>query len=411
MTRQQDDPSVLANLLKSETVLVIRGRAHAGSCDLHAEWFESATFSPLWGRQYQGNREEITAVEEDIFGEVVCRLIPDVSNEFTANPHKLHTTLPQAYQLYLKGRYLWNRRTPDALIKAIRHYREALDSDPLFALAYAGMADAYLTLGTFLFLSPQDSLPQAKRAAAKALEIDATLAEALTTLACTRAFYDWEWEDAARKFEAATALDPAYAVGRQWYGFCLCATGQFDAGFKQLHEGLELDPLSSMIETQIAAAFYLQRRFNEAIQICEKVLRTDPHFWAALLFLGQCHDCMKQYSKAVSELKAASDYSGGAPLAVASLGHALGRTGAEGEAESLLSGLMTKTSRDYVPKYCLSLVSCGLAKYDDAIKYLEGAQLERSPAIALWIRGEPRLDPLRNQLRFHQLLKNMHLDE
>jgi tetratricopeptide (TPR) repeat protein len=203
---KHEDPSVLANLLKSETILAIHGRAHASSCDLHAEWFESATRSPLWGRQYQGNREEITAVEEDMFAEVVRRLIPDLSQEFTVTPHQSHTTIPQAYQLYLKGRYLWNRRTPDALIKAIRHYREALDSDPLFALAYAGMADAYLTLGTFLFLSPRDSLPHARHAAAKALEIDETLGEALTTLACTRAFYDWEWDDAARKFEAATAL-------------------------------------------------------------------------------------------------------------------------------------------------------------------------------------------------------------
>jgi tetratricopeptide (TPR) repeat protein len=272
------------------------------------------------------------------------------------------------------------------------------------------MADAYLTLGTFLFLSPRDSLPHARHAAAKALEIDETLGEALTTVACTRAFYDWEWDDAARKFEAATALEPAYAVGRQWYGFCLCATGQFDAGLKQLDEALELDPLSPMIETQIAAAYYVQRRFNEAIHICEKVLRTDPHFWAALLFLGQCHDCMNEYSKAVSELKAASDYSGGACLAVASLGHALGRMGAKGEAEYVLSGLMTKAPREYVPKYCLSLISCGLARHDDAMQYLEDAQLERSPAIALWIRGEPRLDPLRSQPRFHQLLQKMHLD-
>jgi tetratricopeptide (TPR) repeat protein len=322
---------------------------------------------------------------------------------------KPHTTVAAAYQLYLKGRYLWNKRTSDALIRAIRNYRQALDLDPLFALALAGMADAYLTLGTFLFLPPQESFPRAKEAALRALQIDPNLAEALTTLACARAIYDCEWGDADCQFRAAIAMDPHYAVARQWYGFCLCATGDFDAGQQQLRDALVLDPLSPMIETQMAAGFYVERRYEDAIRICERVLDTDPYFWAARLFLGLCHDCLGHAGDAIASLRKASEYSGGTPLALSSLIYSLARAGAEDEATALLSDLLLRSSTGYVPAYCFALISCGLARNDEAIRRLEEAHAERSPAVALWLKGEPRLDPLRQEPRFQHLLHSMNL--
>jgi tetratricopeptide (TPR) repeat protein len=164
-----------------------------------------------------------------------------------------------------------------------------------------------------------------------------------------------------------------------------------------------------MIETQIAAGFYVERRYEDAIRICERVLDTDPYFWAARLFLGLCHDCIGHGADAIASLRKASEYSGGTPLAASSLIHALARAGAKDEATALLSDLVLRSSTGYVPAYCFALISCGLARNEEAIRHLEEARRERSPAVALWLRGEPRLDPLRQEPRFQHLLQSMNL--
>jgi tetratricopeptide (TPR) repeat protein len=204
-------------------------------------------------------------------------------------------------------------------------------------------------------------------------------------------------------------MDPHYAVARQWYGFCQCAAGKFDAGQQQLRDALVLDPLSPMIETQIAAGFYVERRYHDAIRICERVLDMDPYFWAARLFLGLCHDCLGHSEDAIASLRRASEYSGCTPLAISGLINAMARGGAKQEATVLASNLVLRSATEYVPAYCLALSSCGLARNDEALTYLEKAHAERSPAIALWLKGEPRLDRLRREPRFQRLLQSMNL--
>ena len=403
------DLAVNAETLGVKTLLVLSAKASDAAFDVHAEWLDPGSKTHLWGKRYNRLRDDLLSIEVDIFDEVAGRIAPNLPVQRVGSDRKPHTTVAAAYQLYLKGRYLWNKRTSDALIRAIRHYRQALDLDPLFALAFAGMADAYLTLGTFLFLPPQESFPRAREAAVRALQINPNLAEALTTLACARAIYDCEWKDAHCQFRAAIAMDPHYAVARQWYGFCLCATGQFDAGQQQLRDALVLDPLSPMIETQMAAGFYVERRYQDAIPICERVLDTDPYFWAARLFLGLCHDCLGHTADAIASLRKASEYSGGTPLALSSLIHSLAKAGSKDEAVALLSDLMLRVSTAYVPAYCFAMISCGLGRNDDAIERLEEAHAERSPAVALWLKGEPRLDPLRSEPRFRHLLQKMNL--
>jgi tetratricopeptide (TPR) repeat protein len=403
------DLAATANMLGVKTLLVLSAKANDAAFDVHAEWLDPGSKTHLWGKRYNRLRDDLLSIELDIFDEISGRMAPSLPVQRVGSDRKPHTTVAPAYQLYLKGRYLWNKRTSDALIRAIRNYRQALDLDPLFALALAGMADAYLTLGTFLFLSPQESFPRAKESALRALQIDPNLAEALTTLACARAIYDCEWSDADCQFRAAIAMDPHYAVARQWYGFCLCATGNFDAGQQQLRDALALDPLSPMIETQMAAGFYVERRYEDAIRICERVLDTDPYFWAARLFLGLCDDCLGHAADAIAHLRKASEYSGGTPLALSSLIHSLAKAGAKDEAITLLSDLVLRASTGYVPAYCFALISCGLGKNDQAMQRLEEALAEHSPAVALWLKGEPRLDPLRSEPRFQHLLQSMKL--
>ncbi len=403
------DLATIAETLGVKTLLVLSARASDAACDLHAEWLDTTLKTHLWGKRYDRLRDDLLSIEVDIFDEVANKIAPRLLERRVEIDRTPHTTVAPAYQLYLKGRYLWNKRTSDALIRAIRNYRQALDLDPLFALAFAGMADAYLTLGTFLFLPPQQSFPRAKEAAVRALQLDPNLAEALTTLACARAIYDCEWRDADFQFRAAIAMDPQYAVARQWYGFCLCATGNFDAGQQQLRDALVLDPLSPMIETQMAAGFYVERRYEDAIRICERVLDTDPYFWAARLFLGLSHDCLGHAGDAIASLRKASEYSGGTPLALSSLIYSLARAGVKDEVTALLSDLALRASTGYVPAYCFALISCGLGRNAEAIQRLEEAHAERSPAVALWLKGEPRLDPLRQERGFQHLLHSMNL--
>jgi len=295
------------------------------------------------------------------------------------------------------------------MMKAIQYHRRALDEDAGFALAFAGIADSYFTLGTFGFLSPADSLPGARAAAVRALELDGNLGEAHTTLAAIRAFYDWEWQNAEVEFRQAIALAPKHAPARQWYGFSLCAVGRFAAGLKILKGAIDLDPLSPMITIQLAAGYYLERRYDDAIRICKSVLDIDAQFWPGLLFLGQCLEQMGRLRDAISQLRTAAELSGGHHLAASALGHSCARAGDGETARKLLSQLEEHTATGYVPPYSLALICSGLGERDAALGYLEQAGAERSPSIGLWLRGEPRLDWLRGDPRFWNLLRSARL--
>lgn len=404
------DMRTAADMLGAQTLLVLSANAADADYDIHAEWIDPRSDTHLWGKRYHFNHGQLASIQADIFAQVAAHIAPHSVHPSQAPVQAGISSIPQAFQIYLKARYLWNKRTPDALVRAIRQYREALDLDPVFALAYAGMADAYLTLGTFLFLAPQESLPRAKQAAQRALEIDPSLAAAHTTLACARAVYDYAWDDAERLFRRALALEPQYAVARQWFGFCLCAQGRFEEGGQQIRAAHALDPLSPMIETQIAAGLYLERRYEEAAQLCERVLETDPYFWAAQMFAGVCYLALHHSAQAVAALRRACEYSASTPMALASLSHALALSGAQQEATALQSTLLLHSATKYVPAYCCALIACGLGNTEESLRALESAGEEHSPALALWLKGEPRLDPLRAEPRFQQLVAKLHLD-
>ncbi len=335
------------------------------------------------------------------------RISPDLKSSRVEEIRKRHTSSGPAYQRYLKGRYLWNQRTADALQKAIQHFRGALDQDPGFALALGGIADCHLTLGTFLFASPADSLPLARAAVTRALEIAPELSEARATLGVINAFFEWDWEGSEREFKKALDLSPQYPTARQWYGFSLCARGRFTAGRAILQSAIDLDPLSPMHHVQLAAACYLERRYDDAMALCREVLETEPRFWAAMLFLGQCHDATGRTAQAVEYLRRAAEFSADNPLAVAGLAHALAREGRSAEAEALLSDLGSRSRIEYVAPYALALICCGLGRHDDAVDFLEQAHAERSPALAFWIKGEPRLDPLRPNPTFQHIVASV----
>ncbi len=400
-----------ANYLNVTTLVTVRLVRRGEIYELNAEWLDPLAKTHLWGAQYSRVLSDLYGLEDDITFDLAGRLAPEKGPLQAVEHRPPPTNNGRAYQLYLKARHLWNKRTSDAMVKAIEHYRRALDLDPAFGLAYAGMADCHLALASFTFVPPNDSLPRAKAAARRALEIDPALGEAMTVLACVSALYEWDWLQAQREFEEAILLAPLYPVARQWYGACLCARREFVAGRKLLKSALELDQLSPMIGTQLAVGYYLEHRFAEAIRQCNSVLEIDAHFWAALLFLGLSQLATGHVETAIDRLRHAVQFSNYAPMAVAGLGQALAVAKTKDEARELLSRLTNRSSREYVPAFWLALLCCSLGEGEKALSYLEHAVAERSPTLPFWLAVEPRLDLLRHEQRFQQLLQRVGLND
>jgi tetratricopeptide (TPR) repeat protein len=316
---------------------------------------------------------------------------------------------PEAHQLYLKGRYYWNKRTAEAFDTAMRFFQQAIEKDPAYAPAYAGLADTYALLAVppSEVLPPNQAMPKAKQAALKALEIDDTLAEAHASLALVLTEYDWNWAEAEREFERAMELNPGYATARQWHAFNLAAQGRLDEALGETRKALELDPLSLIISNSVARVLYFLRRFDEAADQVRKTVEMDPAFPNAHYRLGMVYAAKGDLRGAVGEyekLQGAAAVS----LAPALLGNALGRSGDAAGARRMLERLATLSKKKYVPAAHVALVYMGLGDKDQAFRWLEKARDERSDFLR-FVKVDPLFDPLRSDARFPELVKGVGL--
>lgn len=307
-----------------------------------------------------------------------------------------------AYRLYLKGRYFWDKRSAESIAKAEEYYRRALAVDPGFTLAYAGIADCNLILATFEFQPPEKFIGKAKAAAESILRYGAPLAEAHTTLGCIQAFYDRDWQNAEASFQLATKLDPNYSTAWQWQGMCRCALGRTGAGISDLRTGAERDPLSLMVNTQLACGLYMAERYAEAEDTCNLVLEMDPNFWPACYFRGLIYEQQGLFAQAVRDLQQAIESSGGDCLPRAALAHVHARAGGRRDAQRIVRQLQQERSK-YVSRWSLALAYAGLQESERALKLLRESVTMRSPQPAIFLCTEPRLDYLRSDPRFQQL--------
>ncbi len=404
---KQDDIRHIADTLGVTKIIEGSVRKSGNRIRVTAQLINASDGTHQWSQRYDRELSDVFAVQEEIAAAIAQALQVTLAPK-SASAQRNQPSLP-AYEAYLRGRHLWNKRTADSLMKAIQFYQQALDHDPGFAPAFAGIADCYLILATFAFASPVVGMPRAKAAVTRALELDPGLEESRATLGCIRSFYDWDWAGAEREFQRAIAFAPKYSVARQWYGASLCSIGRFAEGREQLRAALQLDPLSPMIGTQLAVGYYLERRHNDAIRECANVLDLDPGFWVAWYYLGVSQEALGGPDDAMPSLKKAVHLSAEGPVACASLGHALARSGKKEEAERVLSALQRRSESGYIPPYAMALVCCGLGRNSDALAWLEQALEERSPAIALWLKGEPQLDLLRSDIRFQRILQSAGL--
>jgi Flp pilus assembly protein TadD len=323
---------------------------------------------------------------------------------------KHSTENPEAYSLYLEGRYHWNKRNNESLRKAIELFKQAIEKDPLYALAYTGVADSYSLLDQYGTLPLRDSILLARAAAVKALELDDRLAEAHTSLAEVEMSYEWNWSNAERRLRTAIALNPNYATAHHWLANCLMTTGRFDEAFTEMNRSLELDPLSLIMIRDKGVLFYYARQYDHAVRQARRTLDLDANFALAHRLLAIAYERKGKYDEAEAELHIWGDLTNDQPRTQAALGHLYAVSGNKVAARSILHQLEMDIALRKDLAYAVVLIYTGLGEINQAFEWLNKAYEDRSGALGT-IKIDPKVDALRSDPRFPQILRKMGLEK
>ena len=270
------DPLTIGRDLKVRTVLAGRVMLRGENLTIQTELVDVDKESQLWGEQYDRKMSDILIIQKEIASEISERLRLRLTGNDQKRLSKGYTDNSEAYQLYLKGRYYWNKRTEEAVARAVDYYKQASDKDPTYALAYDGLADCLITQAWYSFRPSKDVYPEAKAAARKALELDESLSEAHASLAFVLTNYDWDWPSAEKEYKRAIELNPRYPTAHYWFGFFLALMGRYEEGYTELKRAIRLDPLSGVIHWGLAFVCWSSRRYDQAIDLYRKILQTDP---------------------------------------------------------------------------------------------------------------------------------------
>ena len=400
------DPQRVGSELDARAVLTGRVMQRGDTLLIGTELMDVAKLSQLWGAQYNRKMADIFVLQEEIAREITEKLRLQLTGDERKRLTKRATGNKEAYQLYLKGRYWLEKRTPEGFSKAIEYFQQAIAKDPTYALAYSGLADCYSFLPTFAFVPPKEAYPKAKEAALKALEIDDTLAEAHTSLALVKAYQDWDWSGGEREFQRAIALNPDYAIAHLWYGWTLANTGRVEESIAEVKRALELDPLSLNINWFLGVVYYFARQYDQAIEQYRKTLELDPNFFLPHTFLGLAYVQKSMYKEGIAELEKAVAISP-SNLSLAFLGYGYAVAGRRLEAQKVLDQLNEISKEKYVPALHRALICAGLVEKDKAFEWLEKAYEEH---FIIAIKVHPAYDPLRSDPRFADLLRRMNLN-
>jgi TolB-like protein/Tfp pilus assembly protein PilF len=361
----------------------------------------------LFGRTYRRKFSELLETQYEIASEISIAIQTDFKGVEERRRFRRYTDNPEAFRAYLKGRYYWNKYTKEGLEKANECFREAIDVDPTYALAYAGMADSYFRLSNQQ-LSPRYAAPKAKAAAIRALEIDPTLAEAHTSLGILKMRYDWDWQGAECEFENAIALNPSYAVAHHFYASCLYSQRRFEEALHQIKMAQELDPLSLQILNNWGACFLAMRRYDEALKKLQEALEMDPHHFPTQYAVGIVQGQKGNFSEAVEKFKKAIQI-GCSPVVMGGLGYVYAVSGNPDKARQVLEEMQSQRTESYVSAYAIALVYAGLAEHDSAFEWLGIACEDLDDQLTWGLGIDPRLDGLRSDQRYVRLMKRIGL--
>ncbi len=365
--------------------------------------------SQIWGQTYTDVEENIFDIQDQISLEVIDKLKVELLAGEKVRLFKRYTENTEAYDLYLNGLYHWHKRTKTDQFLAIDYFGKAIEKDPDFALAYAGIANAYSSLISYGDMSPKEATPKAEAAAFKALEIDDTLAETHCSMATVNAD-KWDWEGAEREFKRAIELNPKYALARLWYGDVLSLMARFDEAIFEIEKAKELDPLSLATIRVAGQVYFYAHRFDQAIKEFKKVLAMDPYFRLAHISLGGVYIEMGMYEEALGEIQKEKDLSNVLKAnQEISIGKTYLRMGNRTEALKVLDSLLNRSNETYVPPYFLASLYFVLGEIEQGFNWLERAYESRDHWLVR-IKIDPTFDDVRSDPRFKALLKKMGLD-
>jgi adenylate cyclase len=369
---------------------------------VNVQLIKAANDSHLWADTFDRKLTDIFAIESEIAKSIAdtlkAKLTGSEEHAISARP----TENTKAHQSYLKGRYFWNKRTGPDLQTAIDYFKQAIEQDSNYALAYAGLADSHVLLPYFGAGTLQQSIPRANAAAQRALELDPTLAEPHSTLGQIL-FYDFDFSESKKEFERAIALDPNDATAHQWFGNGpLIVTGEFDRAIAESKRAVELDPLSLVINTDLAVGYTMARRYPEAIEQFNKILAMDPRFYYARWTFGLALQCNGKLPEAIAQYKKAAELTDD-PLVLALLAQGYAKAGQRDEALKLLAQIEELATKRYVGAWSFVIVHLALGEKGKALDELERAYLERSDPFITFIKVSPLFDPLRSDPAFQKL--------
>ena len=346
--------------------------------------------TPLWSGQYNRELIDVFAIQDEITREMIGNLKIKLLGNEQEDLVKRQTEDPEAHNLYLKGRFFWNKRNESGLKKAIELFEKAIEIDPNYAMAYTGISDCYNLLPWYGTVPPEDSHPRAKAAALKALDIDDGLAEAHTSLAFAIMQYDWDWEAAEREFKRAIELNRGYAAAHHWYFEYLSAMGRRDEAMREVQQAHQLDPLSLIINGGLSWAYYFSGQYDLTVEHSRKTLEMDPDFLWSRYILGMAYLQMSRWDKAIEVLRESTEHPEFSPLIVAVRGAAYGRNGQRDKALEMLELLGKHAGENYLLPSYAAMVFLGLGEYERVFENLERA-FERRNFWLMFLKADPFL--------------------
>ena len=399
------DAQDVGRQLNTKAVMMIRVRRLGETIVIRSQLVKVADGSQLWGEQYNRSPSDLLAMQEEIAKAITSSLKLKLTSDDQISLTKRSTYDGEAYNLYMRGRYFWNKYSKDWVEKAIKAFEEAIKIDSNYALAYCGLADAYFRLSN-VHRKPSQVLPEAKKAALKAVEIDENLAEAHSSLGLVKVYYDYDWTGAESEFRKALRLSPELVLAHQRFGSYWTYMGRFEEANKHYEKALELDPLSLQANINRATTDYLRGEYEKAITHLKKTRELDPNYWPTLFVLGCVYLQQGRLEEAIEQFQNVYKLDEKVYHALGFMGYAHARAGQRAEAETLLKILQEFSREEYVSPYSMLVIHLELGPEERVFELLEQLYEERNESL-VWLKVSPELRTLRNDPRFKSLLERV----
>ena len=404
------DPEMAGKALDVNSLLDGRVQKSGDRIRVTLQLIRASDGASLWAGKFDEKYTDIFTVEDQISEQVVKALLPTLTGSEKQQLARHYTEDTEAYQSYIKGRYYWNKRDAEGLKKAIGYFEDAILKDPNYALAYAGLADSYATLGVVEDQSSQDLMPKARSAALRALELDDGLAEAHASLGYVKHRFEWDWTGAEKEFRRAIELNPEYAAAHQWYGWFLISETRFDEAQAEFRRAEQIDPLSLYTNLTAGAASYYSGQYDKAAAQYRKVIEMDPSFWLAHRWLGKTYERLGKYDEAIREYQTVVSLHGGNMAQAPALACVYAEAGRKTEARQVLADILRAAKQKYVSPHSLAMIYATLGDNDQAFAWL-AKDLQEHDDNLVFLRVEERFQSLRSDPRFADLVKQVGIPQ